>query len=108
MDQGADTSVPISDPFAKNFTDVIVPSASDAFAVSVVGLPAARMAPAAGDVIDTTGAEPTVTVTGVDVVLAPWSSVAIAVRMNGPGAVGVHVVACGLATVSPIVTPFAR
>ena len=76
-------SVPIGELLAKNATEAIDPSASLALAETVIAVPCGDEAPLAGAVRLTVGAtfDGAVTVIGtaVDVVGAPWLSVATAV-----------------------------
>ncbi len=81
---------PIELPLARNCTLVIVPSASEAFAVIEVATPTPTVAPAAGLVIATVGdwLVATVTETAELVAWLPAVSVAIAVSEIVPLAFG--------------------
>ncbi len=63
----------------------MVPSVSAALAAIANEPGATETAPAAGLVRTTVGAAFTSTVTGADVVVTPWSSVAFAVSVYVPG-----------------------
>src|SRR5579862_9870591 len=97
-------SMPIDVAPSKNWTWVTVPSESAAFADTVMATPDANEAPLDGDVMLTVGGVfvvVTVTVTAVDVVVAPRLSVATAVSVWLPPVAGVQLTLYGLVVSVP-------
>src|SRR5713226_2556362 len=84
MPKGAAVAVPTSVAPSKKSTLAMVPSASLAVAVTVIVAGAAKTTLFAGPVIVTVGGVSTIILTAVEVVLAPWVSVALAVNVCVP------------------------
>ena len=103
----------IATPLAKNCTPAIVAPAvvAEVVAVTVAVEPTATLAPLAGLVTLTVGAVPLVTtaVTAAEVVLLPTLSIATAVRVKLPTAVGVQTAVYGkLVSMVPRAVPFTK
>ena len=112
IEYGKTASEPMLIPFTKNSTEAIEPSASEAVAVKVVAEFTGKVAPAVGLVTLTVGpptvTEETFTTAAVDVAELPPRSVAFAVKLTEPNAVGVHAIVYGNVVSEPRLCPFAK
>ena len=102
--KGAMVSAPSKVAPEKNSTRLTVPSVSLAVAASAIGAPSAKLAPLAGALSATLGGRLgalTLTVTALEVVRAPSSSMATAVRAWVPAGAVVQVYAKGAMVSAP-------
>src|SRR5206468_6373743 len=87
---------------SKKSTRLTVPSTSEAVAVIVMFLGASKLALFVGELIVTAGCALIVTMTGLDIVVLPKLSLALALREEVPAGGFVQVSAYGRLVASPI------
>src|SRR5205085_8433558 len=102
---GRRVAVPMSVVPLKKSTDVTQPFRSSASALSVTFTGGESVVQLTGCVSTTSGGAPTVIATAVDVVVAPWLSVALAVSWYVPAATLDQVTVYGAVVTTPSETP---